>query len=93
MLEDSEIESAVAGSSWTRREGKLVATLQRADFAAAIELVNQIAELAEKANHHPDIHISWNKVTLELWTHSSGGITQADLDLAAGIDALDLGVA
>jgi 4a-hydroxytetrahydrobiopterin dehydratase len=55
---------------------------------AAITLVDQAAELAEAANHHPDILVhGWNKVRLELSTHSEGGITQADLDLAGRIDA------
>jgi 4a-hydroxytetrahydrobiopterin dehydratase len=58
-----------------------------ADFAEAMRFVNGVADLAEAANHHPDIAISWNKVTLSLVTHSAGGVTQADLDLAARIDA------
>jgi len=58
------------------------------DFAGALAWVNQVAERAEAANHHPDIDIRWNAVTLRLSTHSAGGITHADLDLAAQIDAL-----
>ena len=50
--------------------------------------VNQVAELAEEANHHPDISVSWNTVVLTLSTHSAGGITQFDLDLAGRVDAL-----
>ncbi len=61
----------------------------RKDFAAAMVFVNQVAELAEARNHHPDIAISWNKVTLTLSTHYAGGLTQLDLDLAAAIDALE----
>jgi len=62
------------------------------DFAAAMAFVNQVAEMAEGANHHPDILIhGWNKVRLTLSTHSEGKVTQADHDLAAGIDGLGVG--
>jgi 4a-hydroxytetrahydrobiopterin dehydratase len=53
------------------------------DFAAAMSLVTRIALMAEKADHHPDINISWNRVGLQLSTHSEGGITSKDLSLAA----------
>ena len=53
-----------------------------------MEFVNEVAALAEEANHHPDIDIRWNKVTLVLTTHSEGGLTQNDFDLAKKIDAL-----
>jgi 4a-hydroxytetrahydrobiopterin dehydratase len=59
------------------------------DFAESMQFVNRVAELAEEANHHPDIHISWNRVVLELVTHSAGGVTQNDLDLAARIDGTE----
>ncbi|HKX76079.1 MAG TPA: 4a-hydroxytetrahydrobiopterin dehydratase [Acidimicrobiia bacterium] len=68
---------------WSLEKDELVATATLADFVEAMGLVNRIALLAEKANHHPDIAISWNKVTLRLSTHSEGGITARDLDLAA----------
>jgi len=58
------------------------------DFVGAVAFVNRVAERAEAAYHHPDIDIRWNAVTLRLSTHSAGGITHADLDLAAQIDAL-----
>ena len=51
-----------------------------------MEFVNRVAELAEKANHHPDIDIRYSKVTLTLSTHDAGGITQNDIDLAKAID-------
>jgi 4a-hydroxytetrahydrobiopterin dehydratase len=58
------------------------------DFAAAMRFVNRVAELAEELNHHPDIDVRWNTVRLGLVSHSAGGVTQADLDLAAKIDGL-----
>lgn len=62
--------------------------MKRKDFAAAMAFVNRVAELAEEADHHPDISVSWNTVVLTLSTHSAGGITQLDLDLAGRIDGL-----
>lgn len=56
-------------------------------FMSAIQLVNRVAEAAEKANHHPDILITYDKVTFTLITHDAGGITQKDFDLAARIEA------
>ncbi len=56
------------------------------DFEEAISFINKIAELAEKENHHPDIHIFYNLVVIELWTHSISGISEKDFNLAAKID-------
>lgn len=67
----------------------IVRELKLADFAAAIALVGRVAELAEAANHHPDILVhGWNKVRLTLSTHSEGGLTDADFQLASQIDFL-----
>lgn len=60
-------------------------------FGEAMGFVNRVAAAAEAANHHPDILIRYNKVTLTLSTHDSGGITQKDFDLAAAVDALVAG--
>jgi 4a-hydroxytetrahydrobiopterin dehydratase len=62
--------------------------ITRADFRHAMLYVGAVAYLAEAANHHPDIGISWNRVTLALSTHSAGGLTAADFALAAQISAL-----
>jgi len=59
-----------------------------ADFVGAMEFVNRIAAAAEQANHHPDITIHYNQVTLSLWSHDSGGVTKRDLNMAAAINAL-----
>lgn len=61
------------------------------DFADALSYVNAVGALAEEANHHPDIDIRWNEVTLRLSTHSAGGITASDLALARRIDTLAVG--
>jgi|SRR3989344_2746547 len=57
------------------------------DFIGAINFINNVAELAESEGHHPDIHINYNKVLLELWTHAIGGLHDNDFILAAKIDA------
>lgn len=74
--------------AWERQGDELVKVVQRKDFAGALAFVNAVGELAEAANHHPDIDIRWNKVTLRLSTHWVGGLTANDFDLAAQIDGL-----
>ena len=69
-------------------EGALERTYELPSFAEAIAFVNRVAELAETENHHPDIAVSYRKVTLRWTTHSAGGITDRDRELAARSDAL-----
>lgn len=73
---------------WTLEGGEITRTLAFADFAAALGFVNRVGTLAEQANHHPDIDIRWNKVTLRLTTHSKRGLTALDFGLAEQIDRL-----
>jgi 4a-hydroxytetrahydrobiopterin dehydratase len=73
---------------WERVGDSIVTTVARADFNGAMALVNEVAGLAEAADHHPDITIRWNKVTLILSTHSAGGLTEKDFALARQINAL-----
>lgn len=89
-LSEADIERRLSAAGEWHRDGQaIVRDIQLADFAAAIALVNSVAELAQAANHHPDILIhGWNKVRLTLSTHSQGGLTDADFVLAAQIDAL-----
>ncbi len=90
MLAEHEIEQRLAGSGWAREGSAIVREWTLADFPAAIAFVNRVAELAEAANHHPDILVhGWNGVRLELSTHSQGGLTDADFALAREIDGLD----
>jgi 4a-hydroxytetrahydrobiopterin dehydratase len=88
-LDDDAIAAGLQGLNWTREGAEITTTVVRKDFAEAMVFVNRVAELAESRNHHPDIAISWNKVTLTLSTHDAGGLTQLDLDLATAIDALE----
>ncbi|HVR04927.1 MAG TPA: 4a-hydroxytetrahydrobiopterin dehydratase [Solirubrobacteraceae bacterium] len=88
-LSDQDIEARLVGSAWSRQGDAVVREYKLADFAAAIAFVNRVAELAERANHHPDILVhGWNRVRLELSTHSAGGLTAADFALAEEIDRL-----
>jgi 4a-hydroxytetrahydrobiopterin dehydratase len=88
-LSEEQIAERLAGSDWRSEDQTIVREWKLADFAAAIAFVNRVAELAEAADHHPDIVIhGWNKVRLQLSTHSQGGLTEADFALAAQIDAL-----
>jgi 4a-hydroxytetrahydrobiopterin dehydratase len=92
LLNDAEIERRLEGSQWRREGETIVRDYSLADFVSAIELVDRVADEAEAANHHPDILVhGWNKVRLTLSTHSEGKVTQADHDLAAGIDGLGVG--
>lgn len=89
LLTDREIEAGLAAGEWRRDGRAIVRELAFEDFSQAIAFVNRVASAAEDANHHPDIHLhGWNKVRLELSTHSEGGLTRADLDMAARIDHL-----
>jgi 4a-hydroxytetrahydrobiopterin dehydratase len=89
LLSDAAIAEGLQGLNWSRQGDAIVQISTHKDFAGALAWVNQVGELAESRNHHPDISISWNKVTLTLSTHSAGGLTELDLDLAAQIDGLD----
>lgn len=75
---------------WSLEEGgsQLKRRVELADFRAAIDFVNRVAELAEQQGHHPDIAIHWNRVDLVLWTHKIGGLHENDFILAAKIDRL-----
>ena len=75
---------------WTQEGQSLIRTEVFADFAAAMRWVNQVAILAERRNHHPDIDIRWNRVTLKLTTHETGGLTDRDWDWAEAA-VLELG--
>ncbi|HKH79108.1 MAG TPA: 4a-hydroxytetrahydrobiopterin dehydratase [Solirubrobacteraceae bacterium] len=91
LLSDAEIEQRLATvGEWRRRErDSIVRELDFADFAGAIAFVNRVAELAERANHHPDMLVhGYNRVRLTCSTHSAGGLTDADFELAAAIDRL-----
>ena len=89
LLDDEEIHGALEGTDWEREGAAIAREWRFRDFAAAMAFVNQVADAAEAAGHHPDILVhGWNRVRLTVSTHSEGGITRADVDLARVIDAL-----
>jgi 4a-hydroxytetrahydrobiopterin dehydratase len=88
-LSQSDIESRLRSiPQWSVAAGELTRTFEHKDFVAALAFVNRVGDLAEKANHHPDIDIRYNKVRLGLVTHDAGGLTAKDFDLAAAVDNL-----
>ena len=87
----AQIKSALAKiPDWKKEDALISRTFQFKDFPAAMKFVNAVAVAAERAWHHPDIDIRWNKVTLALTTHDAGGLTQKDFDLAREFDQLSL---
>jgi 4a-hydroxytetrahydrobiopterin dehydratase len=89
LLSERDVARGLEGTAWEREGDAIARELKLPDFAAAMAFVNRVAELAEAADHHPDILVhGWNRVRLTLSTHSAGGITRNDLDLAGRIDAL-----
>lgn len=89
LLGDSEIEARLAEHPGWERAGEAIAkTFERGDFVGSVRFVESIVNPAEAMNHHPDLEISWDKVKVSIATHSEGGITAADFELAAKIDSL-----
>ncbi|HEY5384008.1 MAG TPA: 4a-hydroxytetrahydrobiopterin dehydratase [Acidimicrobiales bacterium] len=89
VLDPSTVDAALSqGMKWTREGAELVKVHTGHVFSDALAYVNAVGALAEKVDHHPDIDIRWNRVTLRLTSHSEGGLTQADLELARRIDDL-----
>jgi 4a-hydroxytetrahydrobiopterin dehydratase len=89
-LTDEAIEERLRERPWEREGDSITRERKFDDFTSAVAFVNRVAEAAEAANHHPDVTIhGYNKVKLTLSTHSAGGLTEADFDLAAALDRLD----
>jgi len=89
LLDDAAIADALRSlDGWTYRDGALHKTYDRGGFDGSIAFVNAVAQAANRANHHPDLAISWNTVDVTLSSHDSGGVTPRDTALAAQIDTL-----
>ena len=89
LLSDAEIEQRLAGlDGWQRRDDAIAKEFRCGDFVGAVRFVDSIVEPAEGMGHHPDLSISWDTVTVTISTHSEGGLTAADFELAGKIDAL-----
>ncbi|MEZ5076924.1 MAG: 4a-hydroxytetrahydrobiopterin dehydratase [Solirubrobacterales bacterium] len=89
LLGDAEIEKRLAELPGWAREGEAIAKrFERGDFVGAVGFVSSLVEPAEAMNHHPDLEISWATVTVRISTHSEGGLTASDFELARRIEAL-----
>jgi 4a-hydroxytetrahydrobiopterin dehydratase len=89
LLSDSKVQERLAGlSGWERAGEAIEKSFKCGDFVGSVEFVSKLVEPAEGMNHHPDLSISWDTVTVTISTHSAGGLTANDFELAAKIDAL-----
>jgi 4a-hydroxytetrahydrobiopterin dehydratase len=89
LLNDSEIDAKLSElSGWERTGDAIAKTFERGDFVGSVRFVDSLVEPAEAMSHHPDVEISWDKVKVSISTHSEGGLTAGDFELAAKIDAL-----
>jgi 4a-hydroxytetrahydrobiopterin dehydratase len=89
LLSEDEIQERLEGVPAWQREGEAIKReFKFDDFQGSVDFVNRITPPAEEMNHHPDIAISWNRVELTLSTHSQGGLTENDFELAGRIDSL-----
>jgi 4a-hydroxytetrahydrobiopterin dehydratase len=89
LLSGAEIESRLAAlEGWERRGGAIAKRFGCGDFVGSVKFVATLVEPAEGMGHHPDLEISWDTVTVTISTHSEGGLTEADFELAGKVDAL-----
>ena len=89
VLTDEEVDAAAKGlNGWERADGALRRSVKFPAFLDGIEAVSRVAEHAERKDHHPDIDIRWRTVTFALVTHSEGGITDKDVQMAREIDEI-----
>ena len=88
-LSDEEIEKKLKElKGWRYREDTIVKSFDRGDFVGSVKVLDSIVEPAEEMNHHPDVAIAWSQVEVTLTTHSEGGVTDNDFELARKIDEL-----
>lgn len=88
MPEDEAKQHILELNNWTLEDNKIEKSFKFSDFVEAMKFVNSTADIAESEGHHPDIHISYNKVKIVLWTHAVGGLSINDFILAAKIDEI-----
>lgn len=91
-LTATQLQAALIGlEGWSIESSKLLKTYELKDFKAALAFINQVGAVAERLDHHPEIHNSWNRVTLRLCTHDAGDqVTEKDLTLARAIQSISL---
>ncbi len=89
VLSDAEIQQRLASvPGWRHEGGMLVRTLDCGDFVGSMARLTQVALIAQAQDHHPDLELSWDKLTIRVATHDQGGITEKDFRLASAVEAL-----
>lgn len=89
LLSDGELNEKLRGlDGWERKGDEITKLYKLKNYVESVGFVNKVALLAERADHHPDIMLQYNKVTITLSTHSDGGLTEKDLSLAAEIEGV-----
>jgi 4a-hydroxytetrahydrobiopterin dehydratase len=90
LLSDEEIEQRLGSlDGWEREGDAIVKSFENDDFKGSVGFVNEVMPVAEDMGHHPDLEISWSTVKVSITSHSEGGLTADDFDLASRIDALE----
>jgi 4a-hydroxytetrahydrobiopterin dehydratase len=88
-LDETEIDDRLSGLEGWERSGEAISKgFENSDFKGSVDFVNRLTPVAEEMNHHPDLEISWSTVTVSVTSHSEGGLTENDFELAKKIDAL-----
>lgn len=89
LLSEAEIEERLAGlSGWERKGDAIEKSFKREDFVGSVRFLDSVVAPAEEMGHHPDVAICWDTVTVTITTHSEGGLTANDFELAGKIDSL-----
>lgn len=89
LLTSDEIATQVASlAGWTLETDRISKVFAFKDFREAVNFLTEITPIADEQNHHPDVAIHWNELTLTLWTHASGGLTERDFRLAKTLDEM-----
>ncbi|HEV7192993.1 MAG TPA: 4a-hydroxytetrahydrobiopterin dehydratase [Jatrophihabitantaceae bacterium] len=94
LLTQAEIDARARGvhAEWTATTGALSRSIEFADFVTAVEFITLLAPRCEKLDHHPDLGLHWRRVDVELSTHSAGGVTGLDFELAEAVDEIAAGL-
>ena len=89
LLTDQQIDEQLGAlSGWERDGDAITKTFENGNFVGSVEFVRRVVEPAEDMGHHPDLEISWDKVKVSITNHATGGLTEADFELAGRVDAL-----
>jgi 4a-hydroxytetrahydrobiopterin dehydratase len=92
LLDAETIAARLADLDGWERDGELIRkTFERGDFVGSVRFVDSLVEPAEDMNHHPDLELSWDKVTVSITNHAAGGLTESDFELAKRIEAVAAG--